>query len=438
MRACLRVIAACCALLGAAAPIYAADGLALTASAGLGGLARPGRWVPVRVTVDARRSDVAADLVVTWGQAQVRRPVTLAAPSRKSFVLYIRTGDVRDSMLVRLQDHGLVLASAAAPVHLVDVDDQITLCIDEPAADCTTTVAAATLGNLPREFDVADEVRLADVQHLAPDQRDALLAWREARRLENTVDNAPALGTVPAAASPASHVWRLMLAYLLLIGAGLLVARRFRTMPLLVYPAVGAAVIIGSTAAIAAGRLSPVLVHHATLVEQFVGTPLASISSRGVAEFPGGAPGTLTWPTVDGAVEVTDTDTANVPDSDDAAGAPGVGSTDTVGATRSFHLEGFAPVRGLDVSRAGAAIRVTNVSGMTLEHCTWPAGFDRAAPASLPPAGFAETTGPLASEDPVVSCVAQALPIPVRHDRADVAADGDTLFALHLPPAVSP
>src|SRR5437667_9546074 len=84
-------------------PAQADPTVTVKASAGLGGLCRPGRWTPVRVDVETRgeaaSTGVAAgEIIVEWGDARVRRAITLASPSHKQVELYIRTADARDSM----------------------------------------------------------------------------------------------------------------------------------------------------------------------------------------------------------------------------------------------------------------------------------------------------------------------------------------------------
>ena len=95
-----------------AASIVPVRGATLDAAAGLGGLAKAGRWTPLAVSIASDREAIDAELVVTWGDARLRRAVTLSPGGRKTFELYIRTTDPRGAIDVRLQSGGRDLAVA--------------------------------------------------------------------------------------------------------------------------------------------------------------------------------------------------------------------------------------------------------------------------------------------------------------------------------------
>ena len=57
-------------------PPEIADGL--SARAGIGGVARPGRWLPVDVTIASQPSGVRGELRVEWGDAVVLRDLDIA------------------------------------------------------------------------------------------------------------------------------------------------------------------------------------------------------------------------------------------------------------------------------------------------------------------------------------------------------------------------
>ena len=95
-----------------AASIVPVRGATLDAAAGLGGLAKAGRWTPLTVSIASDRDVLDAELVVVWGDARLQRPVTLSPGSRKTFELYLRTTDPRGAIDVRLQSDGRDLARA--------------------------------------------------------------------------------------------------------------------------------------------------------------------------------------------------------------------------------------------------------------------------------------------------------------------------------------
>jgi hypothetical protein len=108
----------------------AAERLTMSADAGLGGVVRAGRWAPVRVDVDNRGQDVSGTLTIEWGKTTARRAVTIAAPARRSFQFYVRTGDVRDIMVVRLESGGRELQRLEKPVRIAGRDETIHLCVE--------------------------------------------------------------------------------------------------------------------------------------------------------------------------------------------------------------------------------------------------------------------------------------------------------------------
>src|SRR5262245_40626197 len=114
-----------------ARPAQADPTVTVKASAGLGGWCRPGRWTPVRVDVEMRGEPsaeaAAADIVVEWGDARVRRALTLASPSHKQVELYVRTADARDSITVRVLIADREMATAVAPVRLLA--EPLTVCV---------------------------------------------------------------------------------------------------------------------------------------------------------------------------------------------------------------------------------------------------------------------------------------------------------------------
>src|SRR5690349_13419300 len=120
------LLAIACLVAFGAAPVR---GATLDAAAGLGGVAKAGRWTPLAVTVGADRDALDADLVVTWGDSRVQRPITVAPGTRKAFEFYVRTTDPRAAIDVRLQRAGRDIAAAAAPVRVLGGDDRVTLCV---------------------------------------------------------------------------------------------------------------------------------------------------------------------------------------------------------------------------------------------------------------------------------------------------------------------
>ena len=136
------------AILVSGTVVATADAAVVTAEAGLGGLSRPGRWTPVRVSIDAGTASISGEIVVDWGSARARRTITLSAGSRKLVEIYIRTPDVRETIVVRLVSDGRDLAAVEVPIRLARPEDAFTLCVAAADAwsagrECSTTQTAA-------------------------------------------------------------------------------------------------------------------------------------------------------------------------------------------------------------------------------------------------------------------------------------------------------
>src|SRR5204862_4300573 len=173
-----------------ARPAHADPTVTFKTSAGLGGWCRPARWMPVRVDVETRgetSSEAAAgEIVVEWGDARVRRALTLASPSHKQVELYIRTADARDSITVRVLVADREMAPAVVPVRLVAPAEPLTVCVAPVNTRPTIGVTcAATLNpeSLPRSwrgYAAADDVvwPSGGKPTLTAEQRIALDRWR--------------------------------------------------------------------------------------------------------------------------------------------------------------------------------------------------------------------------------------------------------------------
>ena len=197
VRACLTAAS----LLSPLASAYAGT-LTVTAQAGLGGLGRTGRWTPLHVSIDNTDRDVAGDIVVSWGDAVVRRAFTLGHPARTDVVLYIRSADVRDLVSVRLESNGTALQSVDVPIRLQPPDEDVTLCVGasnltEPGGVCAATVTAAALPRSMWGYDAVDHLRWdgAAQDALDGEQRMALTRWMAKRALEDA-------GVMPLAPRP--------------------------------------------------------------------------------------------------------------------------------------------------------------------------------------------------------------------------------------------
>src|SRR5687767_8478771 len=189
-------------------PASAAAGeLVLAARAGLDGVTRPGRWTPVVVTLDNRSAALTGDLVVAWGDTRVRQAVELAAPSATRITLFVRTGDIRDSLSVHVESGGARVAGIDVPLRIAPTDAHVILCLGDARTDagCTVSMPAAAIPPSPRAFDAADEVVAGAGSGLSEDQMNALQLWIAARRVEIAGSAAPATGARPRPSPRSRH-----------------------------------------------------------------------------------------------------------------------------------------------------------------------------------------------------------------------------------------
>lgn len=440
---------AACALLAAGlvpAPAAAAD-LILSARAGLDGVTRPGRWAPVVVTVENRSQPLTGDLIVEWGEARVRQAVELPAPSTKRVTLFIRTGDVRESMSVRVEADGEQITSIDVPVRIAPADAHVLLCIGDPggggadAARCTVSLPAAAIPASARAFDAADEVDSGTGTDLSGAHVDALALWSAARRVEAAGNAAPATGARPEPAPRSRYARETIGIYAALLGS-IVIAFPYVRRRRLLYPALAATIVSGTVVAAAAGRTRPVVIHHTSIAEEFAGINGAVVTMRGTAEYPA-ALGPVAADACDGAVNVGGAGGPTLEQRSNLAGCPLVYGESAVGSARSFTVDTIAPFHALDFVPTPGGGRLVNVSGQKLHACDLPDGLGQGRIDTFEPGDHVDGPASWPLADPVVSCRLDAAPLMFHHPTTDVVARGTTIVVLHLPahstaPATSP
>lgn len=424
-------------------------GATLDAAAGLGGLAKAGRWTPLTVTLASDGDAIAGDLVVAWGDTRLSRAVTLTPGARKTFELYLRTTDPRGAIDVRLQSAGRDLAAASVPVRVLGVDDRVTVCVAADAASsvdstaCMATVLARSLPRSPRGYEVADDL-VWPGRHsgITTEQDAALRAWRSLEAL----DASGALGATPQVSRPlvprglpttlAPVVAGIFLAYLsaLLICAGLLRSRRAR----LSWMAAGVTVITaGACAAIGAigqvGAVRAVHVHHVTLLQQLPDTQASVLTVRAIAEFPAFDRFALRLPVADGTLE---TPSARGPARAalDADGFPVVTGVFGVAGRQSFAGEALVDARPLAIDDRGATVTIENRSGHPLRNCRLGRGLAAAVSGTLAPGAHIEASWAGGDETPampLITCVSDEAPLPFTESQRPVVMHGETTIAAY-------
>jgi hypothetical protein len=428
-----------------ARPAQADPSVTVKASAGLGGWCRPGRWTPVRVDVETRGETSAAaaagEIVVEWGDARVRRAMTLASPSHKQVELYIRTADARDSITVRVLVADREMATTVTPVRLVAPAEPLTVCVAPlktwPASGvtCAATINPDSLPRSWRGYAGADDVVWppGGKPTLTAEQHTALDRWRVVQAIEN------AESTVPSAAdvTPATHALRrtstAMLVYAAALGSLVWPLNRVRSRSLAVYPVIAAAVAAGSIVAIAAGRIGPgarVHVSQSAVVEQVAGTKGSSVLARAVAEFPAFGPTELRADGVDGAIVLRGGARRDL--RFDENGAPIVAGTYGLGATAAFEVEATTPFEALSATFSGASVRVTNISTREMRDCRFGSGFSRQSVGRLASGQHVEAVRQGPEIEPVFSCKLDAAVVEFAESGRPVDNDGTAAIVLHL------
>jgi hypothetical protein len=442
------VLAAVIVSVAAAGDLRAADNDSITvnAVAGLGGIARAGRWAPVRVSIANRQDRIDGELVITWGASTVHREVVLPAPSRNEFELYVRTTDVRDTLDVRLRSEGRDVRTVAVPIRVVPADEDVTVCVssdgvvDTSEASCTTVVTAEGLPRSMRGYEAADAVLWgagAD-SSLGSEQRTAVKEWEFLRRLE--ADGTRVVAPhISFSTSPLADARRSLMPFVLgmVTYVALLVvvgwSGRRREGVAATYLAVALIGVVGTSIAVQAGRWgtgSTVLVRHATTL---MGIPGAGtlVSMRGSLEYPAFDDFQVHSSAADAAFDRTGPSRSE--QWFDLRGYPTVGGIFGLGAAQQFSLDGVVGDSWLHVERHPSGVTVTNTSPIDFHDCRFPEGF---APTrvDLLRSGESVNAAPSDGEDvPFLSCTSTSGPFRFNASRHQVQLEGEWLVTAYIP-----
>jgi len=413
----------------------AAERLTISADAGLGGVVRAGRWAPVRVDVDNRGQDVSGTLTIEWGKTRARRAVAIAAPARRSFQFYVRTGDVRDVMVVRLESGGRELQRLEKPVRLAGSDETIRVCVESMGSPvdplCSATLTSQALPGSWRGYDAADLVTIADASLLNAPQHHALDLWRAVRRAEDTGRSIPATAALLDPAPPVRQARPVLMLYLIAVAAiGL--AWPIRRSSRLAFTAVACVIVAGSAAAAWSGRSAPVTLRHTSIIRQFAGEPGALVTTRAVAEFPSDGEYAIHPMSADGALDPGPAYGAMRPQDFDEEGYPVLRGRFGLGASEPFGVEIAADARIFEVLRLAERTRITNVSRHELRDCELPAGFAPRTARTLASGASVTTTEPLTDVNPILACRFDGAPIEFVDAAHNVVTSGTTVAVYHL------
>jgi len=422
--------------------------LAFRAEAGLGGVCKPGRWMPVRIWLANDGEDVTGELVLQWGTSTLHRTVTLASPSRVHFELYIRTLEVRGTVTVRFRSRGVDIRSVDLPIRAAGPDEVVTLCV--AAADpgptdqvgCTTTLIPDALPRSMRGYDAADRVvwQSGSKDVLAADQRAALERWQSYHELEDSglLSRAPALSATTAQPAGPRRSSRAIAigagVYLLALLAVGIRSRWARSRPMSAYVAVALLACIWSSASAAAGRIGPgrsVIVRHASTLRQLAGGG-SYVSMHGIVEYPAFDAFSVRAGVADLSIALKSNSPSEQWYDDD--GYPQISGVFGFGARQTFVLEGVVEFAPLDIVRRAGAVRVTNRSGVELGDCRFPEGFSHQRIGVLRPGQSVEARELGVIEEPFFACTLPESPVAFADARHPVLTEGASLLTVYLDP----
>lgn len=409
----------------------------LSVRAGVAGLARPGRWMPVSIDVRAGSDGAVGTLRIEWGDAVVLRDVNVPAESTSHVEILVRA--IAAGPVVRVT---LGPVAEDAPVRLVSADEPLTLCIDATRDDCAASVSESELPSSARAFDLADLVWWPTPSSVAPAAaRAAFQTWQAWREWSDSGAPDPVLPSIDTrSAIPSATAWTIFgSAFALAFSAGLAVWRRW-PWPIGVVPPI----IVTAAATwqiVYAGSAATVVINTAGVVHQFEGGPRAVVSLRGLVTH--GRRGELTMaPALDDAtLNASSTGTPRSLSTEDAGGRAIYRASAGLGASRRFTIDGSIGAAWLDVRadaatnpNAGNSLHVRNLAPFPLEHCEW-RGIDRVPVGALAVNSEARLTvsAALATGDTLVC----SLPADwLRWTTADarVATSGHEFLVFHVSP----
>lgn len=432
------------------ASILAASGAAaetssISMTAGIGGLVKAGRWVPVQLSLALPGDLSDAELLVSWGTATVRRQLDLGGSSTRRLEIYIRTSETTGVITAQVRSSGQrsgsqIFAQGEATVRALAQADPIVVCVGATGPDCTATIPPERLPASPRGYEAVDRLIVSsDESLLLPEQREAIAAWRALQRLNEGGDlglvNQPARPTLPRGlpAPILRSVAGLAVVYIgamLVIGlAGPLPWRALRRRSLVLAAIIGT----GSVGVLAIGAglpRRPVVVHHASVVEQLPGSSSSLVSIRGIIEFPAVRTFGVRWPIADAMLQPAASGD-RVEQAFDAAGHPTVTGRRGLGTRQAFAGEGVIPMHVLTVRTDGDAVTVSNDSAFDMTGCRFGTGFQPADAGALPRGASIAARQIGQPAGPVLTCTFDGILVPFEDTSTAVLSTGSTTVAVY-------
>jgi hypothetical protein len=397
----------------------------------------------VHIDVESRGGELSADLVVTWGDATLRRRVAIASAGRRRFELYLRTAETESVVRVRL-DAGKPIA-VEAPVTVVPHEEAVTLCIatpDTPVTEperCSVVLPPERLPRSLRAYEIVDEVVIArPVSALPGAERTALERWRSLRQLETSGDltltpqvTRPMLrrGLPPPSAAAVAVVAAICMAGLLI--AGLIVGPRPPVSR--AWVAMGIVIAAGTSAALVIGRFGPgssVRIHHTALVQQLPGATGSLLTLRGIAEFPANDTFHVRLPIDDSMIEPAAA-SGRAPQRVSDTGFAELAGTFGLGGRQMFTAEALLESQWLGVEGDDRTIHISNRSAVELRECRFAEGLSVKEVGTMAPGATvtAQRLGDVVG--PLFTCTLLDSPVTLDDSQRDVDVIGSTRLVVY-------
>jgi hypothetical protein len=152
--------------------------VAISVAAGLGGVYRPGGWIPISVTLSNEGPHLEGVLEVEIGPSRVSTPVALSAPSRKRFDLALPAPRSPGALLVRLRAAGQELEPSSfdleplppgvpLEIHLLTKDELLLRTTPLASALSGARLVSLTPEEVPERFQALGAARAVVSSQLA-------------------------------------------------------------------------------------------------------------------------------------------------------------------------------------------------------------------------------------------------------------------------------
>lgn len=416
----------------------AQPGTVLSAQAGVGGVARPGRWMPVDIRIRGAATGVRGSLRVEWGDAVAVRDVAVAAGTEEHVRLLLRA--VAAGPTVHVTVSGDVAVPALdVPVELAALESPLTLCIgDVGLTACSVSVSEEAVPLVWRGFDLADVVVWPAAAQSARDEATrAVATWRAMRWLGDAGPADPVLAPFDAAAPAVASVATRLALFAVAVAtlAALAAWARASLTMLLVIPTIG-----GPAAALLIlnpGVLQPRAVASLQMtgvVHQFARTPQTTVAAKAELEHPRAGLLWLRPELADAILATPGPGTVRTVSTADRDGRAIYRATAALGARQRLTLDGTIDAAWLDVADAGPLRSVTNRATFALGNCqlrgtvsAWIGTLQPAARVALPP-------GPAPSAGDTIVCTLPLDWLAWTAPTTRVHLRGQTYFAFHFWP----